>query len=129
MRQAQGLERSYLNMCVVPLTAKGVRRTFHADWKPKDLLFFTEGEKDGRKKQAWTSYAQTKFLLPQENGQSVQSASSGMRGNATTPIASGKYLSYLRALQVWDRLFPGFEHENHGVENIDGTYFVYCLRV
>jgi arginine decarboxylase len=38
-------------------------------------------------------------------------------------------LSYLRALQVWDQHFPGFEHENHGVENINGTYFVYCLRV
>lgn len=43
--------------------------------------------------------------------------------------ADGMYLSYLQALQAWDRLFPGFEHENHGVENIDGTYFVYCLRV
>ena len=42
--------------------------------------------------------------------------------------ADGMYLSYLRALQAWDRLFPGFEHENHGVENIDGTYFVYCLK-
>lgn len=40
----------------------------------------------------------------------------------------GVYLSYLRALQAWDRRFPGFEHENHGVENIDGTYFVYCLK-
>ena len=40
----------------------------------------------------------------------------------------GPYLSYLRALQAWDRLFPGFGHESHGVENIDGTYFVYCLK-
>jgi hypothetical protein len=102
---------------------------FRADRKPNDLLFFTEGEKDGRKKKAWPVHAQTEFLLPQENGQSVWSALSGMRGNATTPSASGMYLSYLRALQAWDRLFPGFEHENHGVENIDGTYFVYCLRV
>jgi arginine decarboxylase len=30
--------------------------------------------------------------------------------------ADGVYLSYLRALQAWDRRFPGFEHENHGVE-------------
>jgi arginine decarboxylase len=44
-------------------------------------------------------------------------------------LAGGMYLSYLRALQAWDRRFPGFEHENHGVENIGGTYFVYCLKV
>jgi arginine decarboxylase len=40
----------------------------------------------------------------------------------------GPYLGYLRALQAWDRLFPGFGHESHGVENIDGRYFVYCLK-
>ena len=38
------------------------------------------------------------------------------------------YISYLRALQAWDRRFPGFSHETHGVENKDGTYFVYCLK-
>jgi hypothetical protein len=93
MRQAQGLERSCLNMSVAPLTAKGARPMFRADRKPKDRLFFTEGEKDGRKKQAWTSHAQAEFLLPKENGQSVQSASSGMRGNTTTPIASPAFLA------------------------------------
>jgi arginine/lysine/ornithine decarboxylase len=40
----------------------------------------------------------------------------------------GPYLGYLRALQAWDGLFPGFGHESHGVENIDGKYFVYCLK-
>jgi len=43
--------------------------------------------------------------------------------------ADGMYLSYLRALQAWDQRFPGFEHENHGVENRDGRYFVYCLKI
>ncbi|MGD0879047.1 MAG: Orn/Lys/Arg decarboxylase N-terminal domain-containing protein [Anaerolineales bacterium] len=38
------------------------------------------------------------------------------------------YLGYLRALQAWDRRFPGFGHETHGVENKDGTYHVYCLK-
>ena len=38
------------------------------------------------------------------------------------------YLGYLRALQAWDRRFPGFGHETHGVENKDGTYVVYCLK-
>ncbi|MGZ6368792.1 MAG: Orn/Lys/Arg family decarboxylase [Ktedonobacteraceae bacterium] len=50
-----------------------------------------------------------------------------MPGENAGPV-DGMYLSYLRALQAWDRLFPGFEHENHGVENVDGTYFVYCLK-
>jgi arginine/lysine/ornithine decarboxylase len=40
----------------------------------------------------------------------------------------GPYLGYLRALQAWDRLFPGFGHDIHGVENIDGTYHIYCLK-
>ncbi|MGA2112343.1 MAG: Orn/Lys/Arg decarboxylase N-terminal domain-containing protein [Anaerolineales bacterium] len=40
----------------------------------------------------------------------------------------GPYLGYLRALQGWDRRFPGFGHETHGVENEDGTYYVYCLK-
>jgi len=38
------------------------------------------------------------------------------------------FLGYLRALQAWDRRFPGFGHDTHGVENQDGTYFVYCLK-
>jgi len=66
---------------------------FRADWKPKDHLFFTEGEKDGRKKKAWLVHAQTEFLLYQVNGQSVQSVSSGMRGNAILPIASPAFLA------------------------------------
>jgi arginine/lysine/ornithine decarboxylase len=40
----------------------------------------------------------------------------------------GPYLGYLRALQAWDRLFPGFGHDIHGVENIDGSYHIYCLK-
>jgi len=40
----------------------------------------------------------------------------------------GPYLAYLRALQSWDRRFAGFGHETHGVEDRDGTYYVYCLK-
>ncbi len=39
----------------------------------------------------------------------------------------GPYLSYLRALCSWDRQFPGFGHDTHGVEPRNGTYFVQCL--
>jgi arginine/lysine/ornithine decarboxylase len=39
----------------------------------------------------------------------------------------GPYLSYLRALAHWDRHFPGFGHDTHGVENRDGTCYVQCL--
>ncbi len=38
------------------------------------------------------------------------------------------YIKYLNALQAWDRRFPGFSHETHGVDNKDGTYYVYCLK-
>ncbi len=38
------------------------------------------------------------------------------------------YMGYLHALQEWDRLFPGFSHETHGVENKNGTYYIYCLK-
>ena len=41
---------------------------------------------------------------------------------------SGPCLEYLRALQAWDRLFPGFCHDIHGVASKNGTYFVYCLK-
>ena len=58
------LERSYLNMSAVSLTAKDVRRTFPMDRTAKDLLFFTKGEKDGKKMKAWLVHAQTEFLLP-----------------------------------------------------------------
>lgn len=52
------------------------------------------------------------MLMPGENA-----------GGADSP-----YLGYLRALQAWDRCFPGFGHDIHGVENEDGTYFVQCLK-
>ena len=38
------------------------------------------------------------------------------------------YLGYLRALQAWDRRFPGFGHDIHGVENEEGAYYAYCLK-
>jgi arginine decarboxylase len=41
---------------------------------------------------------------------------------------SGPVLGYLKALQVFDRHFPGFGHDIHGVENVDGTYLVYCIK-
>jgi arginine decarboxylase len=41
---------------------------------------------------------------------------------------SGAILGYLRALQEFDRIFPGFEHDTHGVEIIDGSYYIYCIK-
>jgi len=46
----------------------------------------------------------------------------------TTGAANGPYLGYLRALWAWDRKFPGFGHDTHGVENRAGTYYVQCLK-
>ena len=46
----------------------------------------------------------------------------------STGAKDGPYLSYLRALWSWDRRFPGFGHDTHGVENRGGTYYVQCLK-
>ena len=40
----------------------------------------------------------------------------------------GPYLGYLRALWSWDKRFPGFGHDTHGVENRDGVYYLQCLK-
>jgi len=42
--------------------------------------------------------------------------------------SDGPYISCLRALWSWDRKFPGFGHDTHGVENREGTYYVQCLK-
>jgi arginine/lysine/ornithine decarboxylase/CheY-like chemotaxis protein len=41
---------------------------------------------------------------------------------------SGPALAYLRALEQFDRLFPGFTHDIHGVESIEGSYHALCLK-
>jgi arginine decarboxylase len=45
-----------------------------------------------------------------------------------TGADDGPYLGYLRALRAWDKRFPGFGHDTHGVENRDGEYYVQCLK-
>jgi arginine decarboxylase len=42
--------------------------------------------------------------------------------------ANGPILAYLKALEAFDRLFPGFTHDTHGVEVDDGVYRVVCVR-
>jgi len=42
--------------------------------------------------------------------------------------ADGPVLAYLNALQAFDRAFPGFVHDIHGVEVQDGSYRV-CVVV
>jgi len=42
--------------------------------------------------------------------------------------ASGPFIRYLQILQEWDRTYPGFGHDIHGVENISGSYYVQCLK-
>lgn len=37
-------------------------------------------------------------------------------------------LRYMHVLQEFDRRFPGFEHDSHGVEVVDGIYHLYCLK-
>jgi lysine decarboxylase/arginine decarboxylase len=42
--------------------------------------------------------------------------------------ADGPLIGYLKALQDFDKKFPGFGHDTHGVENIDGKYHVYVIK-
>ncbi|MEI6073390.1 MAG: Orn/Lys/Arg decarboxylase N-terminal domain-containing protein [Verrucomicrobiae bacterium] len=38
------------------------------------------------------------------------------------------FLAYLRAIQAWDRVFPGFAHDTHGVESEEGVYKILVLK-
>ncbi|WP_321854568.1 Orn/Lys/Arg family decarboxylase [Paraburkholderia tropica] len=42
--------------------------------------------------------------------------------------ADGPFLGYLKALEAFDRRFPGFAHDTHGVEAEDGVYRIACLK-
>jgi len=42
--------------------------------------------------------------------------------------AEGPVLGYLKALEAYDRKFPGFGHDNHGVEVKNGKYIVSVIR-
>ncbi len=37
-------------------------------------------------------------------------------------------LQYLKSLQDFDNAFPGFSHDTHGVENVNGKYMMYCIK-
>ena len=37
-------------------------------------------------------------------------------------------IKYLEALSLWDKAFPGFEHDTEGTEVIDGIYHVLCIK-
>lgn len=41
---------------------------------------------------------------------------------------SSPQIGYLKSLEVWDREFPGFEHETEGTEVEEGIYHVMCIR-
>ena len=45
-----------------------------------------------------------------------------------TGAADGDFLGYLKALESFDRAFPQFAHDLHGVEHEDGDYVVLCVR-
>jgi len=46
----------------------------------------------------------------------------------STGAKDGPYLGYLRALASWDKLFPGFGHDTHGIEHRDGVQYMQCLK-
>ncbi len=50
-----------------------------------------------------------------------------MPGESAGPV-DGPLLEYLAALEAFDKRFPGFEHDIHGVErDADGNYAVECI--
>lgn len=50
-----------------------------------------------------------------------------MPGELAGP-AGGPILAYLKSLEAFDKQFPGFTHETHGVEVEDGVHKVVCLK-
>ena len=42
--------------------------------------------------------------------------------------ANGPLLGYLKALEAFDAEFPGFGHDTHGVEVVDGRYQILCVK-
>jgi arginine/lysine/ornithine decarboxylase len=65
-------------------------------------------------------------VLPQLLDQRRQ-FSPTMPGENTGP-ADGPYIGYLKALRDWDRRFPGFGHEAHGVELRGGEHHLQCVK-
>ncbi|MCL1038875.1 arginine decarboxylase [Shewanella submarina] len=41
---------------------------------------------------------------------------------------SSPQIGYLKSLEIWDKEFPGFEHETEGTEVEDGVYHVMCVK-
>ena len=44
------------------------------------------------------------------------------------PTGHDIYRLSLHRLENWDKRFPGFGHDTHGVENREGTHFIQCLK-
>ncbi|MDR0909528.1 MAG: hypothetical protein LBM77_07160 [Spirochaetaceae bacterium] len=43
-------------------------------------------------------------------------------------VEGSVHQKYLLALEAYDKKFPGFGHDNHGVENINGQYCIYAFK-
>lgn len=43
-------------------------------------------------------------------------------------VSSGVFLKYLKALEAYDKHFPGFEHDIHGIENEEGVYTLLAIK-
>ena len=43
-------------------------------------------------------------------------------------VAAGPLLGYLKALEAFDAEMPGFAHDTHGVEVVDGRYQILCIN-
>jgi len=45
-----------------------------------------------------------------------------------TGSLNGPVLQYLKAMEDFDNRFPGFTHDIHGIENVNGVYMMYCIK-
>lgn len=51
-----------------------------------------------------------------------------LMGGEWAGTLDGPFLGYLQALEAFDRQFPGFEHDIHGIESENGNYRLYAVR-
>lgn len=42
--------------------------------------------------------------------------------------ANGVFIKYLKSLEAYDKNFPGFGHETHGIENEEGVYTLLVIK-
>jgi hypothetical protein len=95
-----GLERDYLNMSAVSLSPGAYDERFVWTGSQKTSYSSPKERKMAEESKHDLSMLKPSSCFPIEKGQSIQSASSSMRGNATTPIASPAFFAGNHIVEV-----------------------------